>query len=419
MNKKKKLYYLIVCLAILSMGAAYSATSMIEIGPFATITGGFPSLDFVDTSPGDTSWEVVAGGDQIHIGRQFSSIDPFAIFDDADDNALVVSGRGIAVGDPEGAINPASALTVGGGTIVLDADGTNVSDWAILGGGGFALIDLANVTLPFIIDEAAANTSFIVQEEGDILMAGGAFNSAAASRAGVNLQPDAALHVLRTDDSTGLTGVKVEDASSSAANRELMELVNNGGVQFALDNTNTNERWQFTNNSIGDFNVSRVGTGGPEMRMTRTGRFTSGPGGLAALDSRPNGNLFIAGTLFEASDRDKKENFKEVDCEAILDQIAALSITTWNYKSDSQEIRHMGPVAQDFRSAFKLGDSDKTIATTDKAGVTLAAIKALNSKLKIEAAEKDGQIKTLESELIKMDSRLKRLEEALQQVEVQ
>ena len=155
---------------------------------------------------------------------------------------------------------------------------------------------------------------------------------------------------------------------------------------------------------------------------------TSGPGGFAALDSRPNGNLFIAGTLFESSDRDKKENFEEVDCDAVLKQIADLSITTWNYKSDTQEIRHMGPVAQDFRSAFKLGDSDKTIATTDKAGVTLAAIKALNSKLQQKESEietldsrleeKDGQIGDLKKDLNEMNSRMKRLETLLQKAEL-
>ena len=92
----------------------------------------------------------------------------------------------------------------------------------------------------------------------------------------------------------------------------------------------------------------------------------------------------------------------------------------------------MGPVAQDFRSAFELGDSDKTIATTDKAGVTLAAIKALNSKLKSEAKakdqkiqdlaesmeklelEKDGQIAGLEEELERVDSRMERLEAMLE-----
>lgn len=220
--------------------------------------------------------------------------------------------------------------------------------------------------------------------------------------------PDAALHVLRDD---GTASLKVENDSASVSNRTMFELTNNGGVFFALDNTDTGERWDMSNNSVGDFSVSRTGTGGPEMRVTRAGRLTSGPAGFNALDSRPSGNLFIAGTLFESSDREKKENFEDVDCEAILEEIEDLSITTWNYKSDEEEIRHMGPVAQDFRSAFELGDSDKTIATTDKIGVSLAAIKALSAKLR----NKDGEITTLQAELQDVNERMKRLEEMVEQ----
>ena len=79
--------------------------------------------------------------------------------------------------------------------------------------------------------------------------------------------------------------------------------------------------------------------------------------------------------------------------------------------------------AQDFRSAFELGDSDKTIATTDKVGVSLAAIKALNTKVQnkdeeIEALgskldEKDEQIESLKNELQEIDSRMSRLEQLL------
>ena len=178
-----------------------------------------------------------------------------------------------------------------------------------------------------------------------------------------------------------------------------------------MDNLNQNERWEFSNNTVGDFNVTRAGTGGPEMVVSRAGRVVMGPGGFAAFDARPNGNVFIAGTLSESSDRDKKENFEEVDCEAILKQVADLSITTWNYKADEEDVRHMGPVAQDFRGAFKLGDSDKTIATTDKVGVSLAAIKALNTKLK----GKDGEIESLRNELQEVNDRMERLEAMLEQ----
>ena len=104
----------------------------------------------------------------------------------------------------------------------------------------------------------------------------------------------------------------------------------------------------------------------------------------------------------ESSDRDKKENFEEVDCEEVLNQIAALPISTWNYKTDDDQIRHIGPMAQDFKSAFDFGDSDKTIAMTDKAGISLAAIKALNAKLN----GKDKEIEALNERLEKLEALL-------------
>ena len=418
MNKKKKLYYLIAGLAILSMGATYSATSMLEIGPFATITGSFPELEFVDTTTGDTSFEIEANGDHLQIGTRFGASESVRIFSSAIEDSLVVAEDGIGAGAPAGGVQPGVALTVGGSWTFLDAEDPTSEDWAISHDGVYSLSS-GNI-IQFGISETAPTASLLVGDEGTVLMGAG-FTGASNAMADTGTS----LHVLGDD---GSTSIKVEEASPSAGNRDMMELVNNGGVQFALDNMNVNERWLFTNNAIGDFNINRAGTGGPEMRVTRTGRLTSGPGGFAALDSRPNGNLFIAGTLFESSDRDKKENFEEVDCDAVLKQIADLSITTWNYKSDTQEIRHMGPVAQDFRSAFKLGDSDKTIATTDKAGVTLAAIKALNSKLQQKESEietldsrleeKDGQIGDLKKDLNEMNSRMKRLETLLQKAEL-
>jgi hypothetical protein len=60
----------------------------------------------------------------------------------------------------------------------------------------------------------------------------------------------------------------------------------------------------------------------------------------------------------------------------------------------------MGPVAQDFRAAFGLGDSDKTITTVDADGVALAAIQGLNQKLEAELRAKDERINRLEAALI-------------------
>jgi hypothetical protein len=91
------------------------------------------------------------------------------------------------------------------------------------------------------------------------------------------------------------------------------------------------------------------------------------------------------------SDRNLKENFALIDNQEILEQVANLPISRWNFKTDGQT-RHIGPMAQDFYAAFGLnGVDDKHIATVDEGGVALAAIQGLNQKLN----EKDGEIQAL------------------------
>jgi len=86
------------------------------------------------------------------------------------------------------------------------------------------------------------------------------------------------------------------------------------------------------------------------------------------------------GTWTMVSDRGAKENFEEVDPQSILDQVASIPITTWNYKTQDGSIRHMGPMAQDFFAAFGLGLGDTTIDTIDPDGVALAAIQGLHAE---------------------------------------
>jgi hypothetical protein len=489
-HKKIHLSYLIVALAVISMGAAYSARAMLEIGPIATVTGTIPEIRFLDSTAGDADWEIECVGQYFDLDTEGSASPVFRVHSGADTSNLVLDANGnvainglaaqttnelevmgntgtsdnfaavaispggvsadsarmsvngfsdsvdigvrtgsggynsifrgdldapnhsIAV-DAQGDvavggvsyenISPIADLQIGGtGRLFLDPAGT-AGDWYTnVGFTGFFLTKPTTGRIPFGVENDAPSNSIRVVDSGDVGM-------------GTPL-PDAALHIVRNN---GTSNFKVEENSPTVKIRQLFELINNGGVRFALENTDVGERWDFTNNTIGDFLVNRIGTGGPEMSVTKLGRFVSGPGGFAALDSRPNGNLFIAGTLFESSDRDKKENFQEVDCQEVLDKVAELSITTWNYKSDEETIRHMGPVAQDFQAAFKLGDSDKTIATTDKAGISLAAIKALNSKVQQQQnkiVEKDGQIEMLENSVEEMTVRLERLEVALEQL---
>ena len=99
------------------------------------------------------------------------------------------------------------------------------------------------------------------------------------------------------------------------------------------------------------------------------------------------GGAYCDGTNWvNASDRNSKENFTAVDGNELLDQIAQLSITRWNYKGNNQA-EHIGPTAQDFKAAFGVGADDRSISTIDPSGIALAAIKALNNKMQELNAE--------------------------------
>ena len=72
-----------------------------------------------------------------------------------------------------------------------------------------------------------------------------------------------------------------------------------------------------------------------------------------------------SGSWTAVSDRAAKENVEPVDVQAVLEKVAQLPLTTWNYKEQSDSIRHMGPMAQDFFAAFELGLGETTIDTID------------------------------------------------------
>jgi hypothetical protein len=99
------------------------------------------------------------------------------------------------------------------------------------------------------------------------------------------------------------------------------------------------------------------------------------------------------------SDRNAKENFAAVDAESVLDKVAALPLSTWNYKEQDRSIRHLGPMAQDFKAAFGVGETDIGITTVDADGVALAAIQGLNQKLE----QKQAEITELKQRLEKLE----------------
>lgn len=83
----------------------------------------------------------------------------------------------------------------------------------------------------------------------------------------------------------------------------------------------------------------------------------------------------------------------------MLEAISLMPISTWSYQAGDAKVRHLGPMAQDFRAAFGLGVSGLNYDPVDAHGVELAAIKALNTKIHL-----------LETRNQQLEERLKKLE---------
>ncbi|HEX5724273.1 MAG TPA: tail fiber domain-containing protein, partial [Longimicrobiaceae bacterium] len=106
------------------------------------------------------------------------------------------------------------------------------------------------------------------------------------------------------------------------------------------------------------------------------------------------------------SDRNRKENFLAVDGEYLLSRLRTVPVTTWNYIAEGQQVRHIGPMAQDWDRAFGFSGDPLTINTGDFDGVNLAAAQALERR----TAEQQARIEALERENAALKARLDRVE---------
>lgn len=121
----------------------------------------------------------------------------------------------------------------------------------------------------------------------------------------------------------------------------------------------------------------------------------------------------FTGSWTTLSDRNLKENFEPVDVHAVLDKVAALPLSTWNYRGQTNGVRHIGPMAQDFKAAFGVGAGDTGITTVDADGVALAAIQALNEIVTNQKARIDDQnekLRALEATVMVLQEKLVSIE---------
>lgn len=134
------------------------------------------------------------------------------------------------------------------------------------------------------------------------------------------------------------------------------------------------------------------------VRSTKDDEVKIQAGGGAVIFSESDHSAGVvlssgSGSWNSWSSRSAKANVSPVDPAAVLDGVRSLDVATWNYTTQDDSIRHMGPMAEDFHETFGVGDDDETIGTVDADGVALAAIQGLAT----ESDDRDARIEELES----------------------
>jgi hypothetical protein len=236
--------------------------------------------------------------------------------------------------------------------------------------------------LPFRIRPGAPTSSIDIAADGDV-------GIGTASPAGK-------LHVENTaaddeDDFLVTADGQLTIGSTSAGGLPtLMKLTNpnagigGGAVRFVLENASANQ-WSVTNDNVGagELEINYIPNAGTEVSI-------DGSGNVTATSFNPT------------SSRSLKENLEPIEPKEILARLSELPISRWSFIQDDGSAKHLGPMAEDFKAAFELGDSDKSINLTDASGVAFAAIQGLKEVVE----EKDARIRALEERLAALEALL-------------
>ena len=146
-------------------------------------------------------------------------------------------------------------------------------------------------------------------------------------------------------------------------------------------------------------------------RATGGFRFRTNLGGTTGCNLPAGSGVFNC-----TSSRTTKQNFMLVDGNDVLSRLRSVPVSTWNYISEGNQTRHMGPMAEDFFDAFKLGTSDKSIGVQDLTGVSLAAIKALDERT-TQLQQKQNEVDALRLQVARLESANQAMEQRLAALE--
>jgi hypothetical protein len=354
-----------------SAGGAVTNTSITG----ATVAGGV-------SNRADCAYSFVGGGKNNIVNDQYffsvSPPSPYAVI--AGGEANTISSDGYTAGD-HSAIGGGFGNQLQGGTqSVIAGGGNNQLDgsWSTIPGGQDNVV---NGNYSFAAGQNAStynNGTFIWSDS-----TAGTFSSGGDNEFCIRAHG----------------GIQVEGGTSMFFTTTTRQMLNLWGSSYGIGVQSSTEYFR----SASDFCWFKGGVHNNAQHN---------PGGgteMMRLDSL--GNLNISGAFGSLSDRNAKENFQPVNPREVLEKVAAIPVSTWNYKTDTAS-RHLGPMAQDFYASFGLGADDRHITTVDEGGVALAAIQGLNQKVE----EQNQEIQTLKQQNNSLEQRLSQVEAMLQQL---
>ncbi len=310
-------------------------------------------------------------------------------------------GRGATVGGGTGNVASGNESVVAGGvsnqairnqaTVGGGASNSAASVYTTVSGGRFNTASgLYDVVAGGQNNSAEGQWAFV--GGGDSDTAAGMYSTVAGGRGNRAGQNFATVGGGWNNTASGAAATVVGGSGNSAASAYSVA----SGLRATIDAAHGGV-FMFADNSNFDFNSA--------ASNEFAARATGGVRFVTAIDGAgtPTAGVTVAsggGSWSTLSDRNAKENFTPIDCVAVLEQIDAIDVSAWNYKTQDASIRHMGPTAQDFYAAFGLGEGDTRINTVDADGVALAAIKGLHRIVK----EKDVQIAELERRMAELEA---------------
>jgi hypothetical protein len=400
----------------------------LRIGFMDTSVSPFPTNDWTivanDTASGGASF---LGFEDV-TGAKF----PFKVMAGAPTNSLFVSSNGdlgIRTSTPVLDVHATTTDTPGVRLEQTNAGGFSAQTWDMAGNeANFFIRDVTGGSLlSFRIRPGAPTSSLDIAASGNV---GIGTASPAYDLDVANTGANTNFAVRRTDGTTLKLLAEAAQASLGTENNFPLSFLTNNTAQMTLTTAgalgigtttpayNLELEKTGSNVQIGlqrtDGVTMRVVAGAAQATIGTENNFpvVFQTNGSTKMTLATSGSLTVTGdvnaTAFNpTSDRNAKENFAPINNKTVLERLAGLPITTWNFIENDNKTKHMGPMAQDFHAAFGLGADDKHISTTDADGVAFAAIQELNQRnqtLSTENATLRSQVNDLSTRMAALES---------------